>query len=140
MADDNTPDVTEQADQPDTDTAETPAEPVQPDPSEPFTTTRQAITDLRDEAKGHREKAQALAARLHTELVRQTGRLADPTELPFDAAHIEDPDALNAAIDELLTRKPHYAARTPQGNTVGQGVKDQGPPASDWLQQLKSLV
>ncbi|MCA2261983.1 hypothetical protein A5626_09575 [Mycobacterium marseillense] len=137
MADECAPEVTEQADQ--LDTTETQTEPAQPDPSEPFTTTRQAITDLRDEAKGHREKAQALATRLHTELVRQTGRLADPTELPFDTAHLDDPDALKAAIDELLTRKPHYAARTPQGNTVGQGVKDQAQ-ATDWLSQLKTLV
>lgn len=139
MADENAPEVTAQTDQLDADATETPTDPVEPDPSEPFTTTREAITDLRNEAKGHREKAQALATRLHTELVRQTGRLADPTELPFDAAHLDDPDTLKAAIDELLTRKPHYAARTPQGNTVGQGVKDQGQPA-DWLSQLKTLV
>lgn len=137
MADENMPDVTEQTDQPDTDPTEEPTEPAE---DEPKTFDAEYVTGLRNEAKGHREKAQALATRLHTELVRQTGRLADPTELPFDAAHLEDPDALNAAIDELLTRKPHYAARTPQGNTIGQGVKDQGKPSGDWLSQLKTLV
>lgn len=133
MADENTADVIEQTD---TDTTET-TEPEQTE--EPQTFGQEYVTELRNEAKGHREKAQALATRLHTELVRQTGRLADPTELPFDAAHLDDPEALKTAIDELLTRKPHYAARTPQGNTVGQGVKDQGQP-TDWLSQLKTLV
>lgn len=135
MADENTADVTEQPDQ--LDNTETPTEPEQTE--EPQTFGKDYVTELRNEAKGHREKAQSLAARLHTELVRQTGRLADPTELPFDAAHLDDPEALKTAIDELLARKPHYAARTPQGNTVGQGVKDQGQ-LTDWLSQLKTLV
>lgn len=132
MADDNAPDLTTQADQPDT------TETTEPAQDEPKTFGAEYVSELRNEAKGHREKAQALATRLHTELVRQSGRLADPTELPFDAAHLDDPEALKTAIDELLSRKPHYAARTPQGS-VGQGVKDQGRP-SDWLSQLKTLV
>ncbi|MCA2255827.1 hypothetical protein JF710_21845 [Mycobacterium intracellulare] len=133
MADENTSDVTEQTEQLDT----VSTEPTEPD--EPKTFGADYVSELRNEAKGHREKAQTLATRLHTELVRQTGRLADPTELPFDAAHLDDAEALKAAIDELLARKPHYAARTPQGNTVGQGVKDQSQP-TDWLSQLKTLV
>lgn len=130
MTDENAPDMTER---PET------ADSVETEQDEPKTFSADYVTGLRNEAKGHREKAQTLATRLHSELVRQTGRLADPTELPFDAAHLEDPDALNTAIDELLTRKPHYAARTPRGNQIGQGVKDQGQPA-DWLSQLKTLV
>lgn len=136
MADENTPDAIEQSDQLDTDGTDTTTEPAQ---HEPKTFSAEYVTELRNEAKSHRENSKALATRLHTELVRATGRLADPSELSFDQAHVDDPEALNAAIDELLTRKPHYAARTPQGNTVGQGVKDQGQP-TDWLSQLKSLV
>jgi len=30
------------------------------------------------------------------------GRLADPTNLPFDDAHLND-DAMKAALDDLLT-------------------------------------
>ncbi|BCP11885.1 hypothetical protein MINTM020_39830 [Mycobacterium paraintracellulare] len=136
MADENTSDVIEQSDQLDTDGTETPTEAAQ---DEPKTFSAEYVTGLRNEAKSHRETSKALATRLHTELVRATGRLADPSELPFNQAHIDDPEALNAAVNELLTRKPHYAARTPQGNTVGQGVKDQGRP-TDWLSQLKTLV
>jgi hypothetical protein len=97
------------------------------------------VNGIKQEAVDNRQKAKALAIRLHTELVRQNGRLADPTELAFDATHLDDPEALTAAIDELLSRKPHYAARTPHGN-VGQGAKDQGEPPFNLVSHLKGLV
>ena len=50
-----------------------------------------------------------------------TGRLADPSDLAFDDAHLTDPDALTAAIDDLLARKPHLASRRVVGD-VGQGA------------------
>ncbi len=50
-----------------------------------------------------------------------TGRLADPTDLPFDEAYLKDAEALTAAIDDLLARKPHLASRRPVGD-VGQGT------------------
>ncbi len=64
--------------------------------------------------------------RLHTELVRATGRLADSTDLEFAEKHLDDPDALAAAVDDLLTRKPHLASRRPVGE-IGQGAS---PPAA----------
>ena len=30
------------------------------------------------------------------------GQLADPTDLEFDEDHLDDPDALAAAVDDLL--------------------------------------
>ena len=51
---------------------------------------------------------------------RATGRLADPTDLEFADDHLDDPDALAAAIDDLLARKPHLASRRPT-NEIGQG-------------------
>jgi hypothetical protein len=53
--------------------------------------------------------------------VRTTGRLADPTDLPFSEDHLTNPDALAAAIDDLLVRKPHLASRRPTGE-IGQGA------------------
>ncbi len=50
-----------------------------------------------------------------------TGRLADPSDLPYDEIHLDDETALTAAIDELLTRKPHLASRRPVGD-IGQGA------------------
>jgi hypothetical protein len=131
MTIENEPEVVEQS----LDTAEVPEVPGE----EPKTYDADYVNGLKQESIDHRHKATTLATRLHTELVRQTGRLADPTELGFDAAHLEDPEALTAAIDELLTRKPHYATRTPHGN-VGQGAKDQGAQPLNLVTHLKSLV
>lgn len=85
---------------------------------------REVVEELRRENGKHRQRAQRVAHRLHSELVRATGRLADPTDLEFDEDHLDDPEALNAAIDELLARKPHLASRRPTGD-IGQG--NRGP-------------
>ena len=85
---------------------------------------RAYVDKLRKEAADARVKAKDrddIAARLHTSLVAASGRLADPSDLPFDEAHLSDPDALTAALDELLARKPHLASRRPVGD-IGQGV------------------
>lgn len=85
---------------------------------------RAYVEKLRRESAGYRERARTadhFAQRLHTELVRATGRLADPTDLAFDDGHLDDPEALTAAIDDLLTRKPHLATRRPAGD-IGQGA------------------
>ena len=95
-----------------------------PNPEDQDMFPRDVVEKLRRENAAARTKAKdrdALAQRLHRVLVEQTGRLADATDLPFDEAHLADPDALTAAIDELLTRKPHLAARTFHGS-IGQGA------------------
>jgi len=95
-----------------------------PTPEDQDMFPRDVVEKLRRENAAARTKAKdrdTLAQRLHRVLVEQTGRLADATDLPFDEAHLADPEALTAAIDELLTRKPHLAARTFHGN-IGQGA------------------
>lgn len=92
--------------------------------TEPETFPRAYVEKLRQEAAEHRTKAKdrdALAQRLHTALVAATGRLADATDLVFDEAHLESEEALNAAVDDLLARKPHLASRRPTGD-IGQGA------------------
>ncbi|QUD84606.1 hypothetical protein J8M97_08510 [Gordonia polyisoprenivorans] len=91
---------------------------------EPDTFDRAYVEKLRQENGKYRQRAQRaddLAKRLHTELVRSTGKLADPTDLPFNEDHLSDTESLTSAIDELLTAKPHLAARRVTGD-VGQGV------------------
>lgn len=103
-----------------------------PTPEDQDMFPRDVVEKLRRENAAARTKAKdrdTLAQRLHRVLVEQTGRLADPTDLPFDEAHLADPEALTAAIDELLTRKPHLAARTFHGN-IGQGATT-GPASID---------
>ncbi len=89
---------------------------------------RKVVEDLRRENAKYRDRAKRaddLGERLHTALVAATGRLADPTDLAFDEAHLDDEDALAAAVDELLSRKPHLASRRPSGD-VGQGASGSG--------------
>lgn len=91
---------------------------------EPETFPREYVEKLRKENADNRVKAKTaddLAARLHTVLVQQTGRLADPSDLPFNSEHLDEPETLTAAIDDLLARKAHLASRTPRGD-IGQGV------------------
>lgn len=86
---------------------------------------REYVEKLRGQSAKYRDRAKVadtLAARLHTQLVKATGRLADPTDLPFDDAHLEDTDALADAIDDLLERKPHLASRKVVGD-IGQGQR-----------------
>ena len=89
------------------------------------TFSREYVQQLRDESAKYRQRARRaddLAAALWTERVTATGRLADPTDLPMpEDADPLDGDALTAAVDTLLERKPHLASRTPQGD-VGQGA------------------
>lgn len=133
MTDENTPDETVDAPLEDVDTepeaeatedehdAESAAD-ESPEPQAP-----KQVRDLRREAANYRtqlrtEQARVsdLEQRLHAELVRATGRLADPSDLAFDAEHLEDAEQLTAALDELLASKPHLAKRTPRGS-IGQG-------------------
>lgn len=96
------------------------------DEDEPDTFPRDYVEKLRDENAKYRQRAQKtdeLSRRVHRLLVERTGRLADPDDLPFDEAFLDDEDALNTAIEDLVARKPHLAARKVSGN-VGQGVPD----------------
>ncbi|SHX04506.1 Uncharacterised protein [Mycobacteroides abscessus subsp. abscessus] len=105
---------------------------------EPETFDREYVEGLRRENATHRARAVEVSRRLHTELVRADGRLADPADLPYDPTHVDDPAAVTLAIDELLKAKPHFASRVPNGH-VGQGDKDAGTPVSI-ISELKKLV
>ncbi|MDR1513171.1 MAG: hypothetical protein LBS56_06785 [Propionibacteriaceae bacterium] len=92
--------------------------------STPDTFPRSYVEALRAENARHRTRAaeaDSLAKRLHAALVAATGRLQDPDDLPYDPAHLDDPEALRGAIDGLLGRKPHLASRRPVGD-IGQGA------------------
>lgn len=100
------------------------------------------VRDLRKENARYREragKADDLAHRLHVSLVSQTGKLADPTDLEFDEAHLEDPDALAAAVDDLLARKPHLRARRVAGD-VGQGTRGKTGSGPDLLEAMRGTL
>ncbi|QLY34572.1 hypothetical protein H0264_21390 [Nocardia huaxiensis] len=100
-------------------------EPEQGEEQEPDTFPRSVVEKLRKENASYRDRAKqadALAERLHAALVTGTGKLADPTDLPYDPEHLDNPEALDAAIADLLTRKPHLASRKPVGD-INQGAR-----------------
>lgn len=137
VEDTSTTDLHDEGDTPEGDISDaTPAE------AEPDVFTREYVQALRRENGKHRQRAteaDTLAARLHTELVRATGRLADPADLPFDAEHLDDADKLAAAVDELLAAKPHLASRTPRGD-IGQGNRGTASEPFSLLAALKGLA
>jgi len=99
-------------------------------PEDPEMFPNDYVLQLRDENAKYRQRARTadqLGQRLHTELVRATGRLADPTDLPYSEDHLTEPGALAAAIDDLLQRKPHRASRKPVGE-IGQGAAPSAGP------------
>src|SRR5699024_8346527 len=106
----------------------------------PDTFPREYVEKLRDENAKYRQRAQRsddLAQRLHEALVAATGRLQDPSDLVFDESHLDDPEALQAAIEDLLARKPHLASRRPLGD-IGQGAKTGGTGDVDLAALLRS--
>lgn len=125
---DPTTDSTEETDEQEAGAQETGEQEDQPD-----TFPREYVDQLRQEAADHRVRARDrddLAHRLHTAMVAATGRLADPTDLPFHDDHLtDDGQALTAALDDLLTRKPHLATRRPSGD-IGQGLTDSAESVS----------
>jgi hypothetical protein len=102
------------------------------DADEPETFDRDYVSKLRQESAKHRTRAKQAdeyAQRLHAQLVKADGRLADPTDLSFDEEHLTDPEKLAAAIDSLLEAKPHFRSRKPAAGTdIGQGQR--GPAAA----------
>lgn len=96
------------------------------------------VGKLRDEAAGHRSKLRDREQAMHRLLVEQTGRLADPADLAFDAAHLDDPEALGAAIDALLEAKPHLRAR--QFGGVEQGPTGKPTAEVDLLGTLRGML
>lgn len=83
---------------------------------------RKESAGYRDRAKQAEERADALAKRLHGELVRATDKLENPADLAYDADHLDDSDKLAAAIDALLNDRPYLRKRKVAGD-AGQGPR-----------------
>jgi hypothetical protein len=135
--------MSDQATPPDAGTEDTTDDTAQPDAAQddaehqgddgkPF--DREYVEKLRKESQGYRERAKVAESALFEARVAATGRLADPTDLPFSGELVDDSDALTAAIDALLAAKPHLASRKPAWGDVGAGqtkAGDGGPSFAD---------
>lgn len=107
---------------------------------------RQYVEKLRKEAGDHRVKAKeqeetidGLKRRLFLNEVKGLGKLADPTDLPYDAELVDDPDKLKEAVDDLLARKPHLGRRVPNGD-AGLGVGSEHSSGVDILGIMRNNV
>ncbi len=98
---------------------------------------RAEVRRLRDEAAATRvgsRRAETLAQRLVEAQAGATGLLADPTDLRFDPALLDDeglpdPGKVRTAAEALIAAKPHLASRTPRGD-VEQGARDDSADVS----------
>ena len=87
------------------------------------------VKDLRKESASYRERAKTAESRvdelsraLFTAKVEATGKLHSVDDLKFDAALLDDADALDDAIEALIASHPHYAKRKISGN-IGQNER-----------------
>lgn len=101
---------------------------------------RSVVEKLRTEAAGYRTRVRELEQQLHRMQVEGTGALADASDLPFDPAHLESPEALQAAIDALIEAKPHLKARRFDPAAAAQGPKAGAAAPVDLLAALRSQL
>ncbi|ULN33616.1 hypothetical protein [Mycolicibacterium smegmatis] len=142
MADDDQNDLEEQPDASESDDRD-----VTPDDehgADDGTYPAKIVKDLRKENASYRERARTAEARAD-DLARQlfrlrvdaTGKLASADDLPFDADLLADDDKLNAAVDELIAKHPHYAKRRATGS-IGQGERGHESVPQDFSSLLRS--
>lgn len=102
-------------------------------PSEPASISN---PDTEQKLAAAERQADKYARELFTARIAATGRLADPTDMPFSAELLDDADALSSALDALLKAKPHLASRKPAWGDIGAGQaapSTGGPSFADLL-------
>lgn len=94
---------------------------------------RPYVERLRARSAGYRTRATSAEARtaeleqaLYTERVRALDVLADPTDLPYDPEALDDPDALRAAVDDLVSKRPHLRRRGVADSSTGHREQPDG--------------
>lgn len=97
----------------------------------------QKLADTETRLTDAEARADEYARALFEARVAATGRLADPTDLAYSADLLDDAEALTAAIDALLERKPHLASRRPAWGDVGAGQAQPGSGGPSWNDLFK---
>jgi multidrug efflux pump subunit AcrA (membrane-fusion protein) len=100
------------------------------DDTEPETYPADVVRKLRDEnakfrtrSKDAEQRVDALSRELFELKVSALDKLADVTDLPYNADLLDDPDALASAVEDLIAKRPHYAQRPRPTGSVGQGTR-----------------
>ena len=96
--------------------------------STPLQRARRDAAKYRRRLRDTESRLESLQRELFTARVRATGRLADPTDMPFDPELLDSDDGLTEAIDALTEAKPHLKARA--FGDIGQREVDSRPAVS----------
>lgn len=84
------------------------------------------------------EEVTAVRTKLHTALVKIDGRLANPDDLPYSVEHLDNPEALDAAITALIESRPGLRARSVSGD-IGQGTRGNNSGSVDLIELMRAL-
>lgn len=119
-----------------------PAADEQPDDAEDQAANEQSeaeqkLANAESRATDAETRADTYARALFEARVAATGKLADPTDMPFSAELLDDADAFTAAIDALLAAKPHLANRRPAWGDVGAGQTTHTEGGPTWADLFK---
>lgn len=90
---------------------------------------RDRLREAEDATQTMTDELEQVRRQLHKALVERDGRLVDADALEYSQDHLSDPDALSAAVGELLAAKPYLSAKRFQG-TVHQGAEPVAAPVS----------
>lgn len=96
---------------------------------------RSYVEQLRTESAGHRTRATGMAEELHSLRVKSLGILQDPTDLP-PAEGLDTLDAVKAAAEDLVARKPHLRVRK-IGGDIGQHEQQGGEQSPGLLGRMR---
>lgn len=103
--------------------------------SEALAKVRREAKNLRDRAKAAEAQVDQLSRQVFALKVAALDKFADPSDFAYDADLVDDDEALAAAVDELLERRPHYAK--PRYGSVGQGQRGNGTVPQDFSSLLR---
>lgn len=124
----------EERDEEETPSEETEEAPPEEDPRDA------RIVELESALANATTQLDAMSQGLFAAQVAATGRLVDPSGLPYDAALVNNPEALDAAITALLLASPHLGRIVVSGD-VDQDARDEvEPPAPNLLSILKEFA
>ena len=101
-------------------------------PADEVAALRAEAAKYRRQRSELRDKVDTLQRRLFTELVRATGLMIDPEDMPVDAELLDAPEELQQRVQQYVEKKPHLRRRAfPQ-----VGLHDRGQPTGPTLADI----
>ena len=101
-------------------------------PADEVAALRAEAAKYRRQRSELRDKVDTLQQRLFTELVRATGLMIDPEDMPVSVELLDDPEELHQRVQQYVEKKPHLRRRAfPQ-----VGLHDRGQPTGPTLADI----